>query len=306
MNHRAATLRDRSVGPMDRTLRGTVGLGLRAALADELLAADGSAASFIEVAPENHLGVGGRRGRLLAMARERWPVVSHGLCGDFSGAAPVDDDLLAALKVFLRENGARWYSDHLCLTHVAGAETHDLLPLPFTAEAISRASRRIREVQDRLELPIAVENVSAYLRHPQDELDEASFVSSVVDEAGCSLLLDVNNVYVNAVNFGFDPQAYIRALPLERVVQMHVAGHLVEERDDDGVPTLLIDTHGAAIIDPVFALLAFTVGEMRRRGLLPAPVLLERDHNIPPLAELELELQRLQAVVDAGAGEPRR
>ncbi|MDP2340377.1 MAG: DUF692 domain-containing protein [Deltaproteobacteria bacterium] len=282
-------------------LRGTVGLGFRAALAEELLACDVSAARFIEIAPENYLGVGGKRGRLLAMARERWPVVSHGLCGDFAGAAPVDDELLAAVKGFLRENHARWYSDHLCLTHVAGAETHDLLPLPFTAEAIARAARRIREVQDRLDLPIAIENVSAYLRHPEDELPEAAFVAAVVVEAGCSLLLDVNNVYVNAVNFGIDAHEYIRALPLDRVVQMHIAGHHVEQRDvDDGSPSLVIDTHGAPIIDPVFALLGFTVAEMRRRGLTPAPVLLERDHNIPPVAELELELVRLQAIVDGG------
>ena len=289
--------------PSNDPLHGTVGLGFRAALADELLASGSSAARFIEVAPENYLGVGGRRGRLLAMARERWPVVSHGLCGDFSGSAPVDDDLVTALKGFLRDNRARWFSDHLCLTHVAGAETHDLLPLPFTAEAITRASRRIRELQDRLDLPVAVENVSAYLRHPHDELEEAAFISSVVVEAGCGLLLDVNNVYVNAVNFGFDARAFIRALPLSRVVQMHVAGHHVEERSDDGAPSLLIDTHGAPIIDPVFDLLAFTVAELRRQGLPVPPVLLERDHDIPPLPELERELSRLQGIVD-DAGVP--
>jgi uncharacterized protein (UPF0276 family) len=284
---------------MTSDLRGTVGLGFRAALAEELLARESTGAAFLEIAPENYLGVGGKRGRLLAMARERWPVVSHGLCGDFAGAAVVDDEFLLAVKGFLRVNGARWYSDHLCLTHVAGAETHDLLPLPFTPEAIARASARIREVQDKLDLPVAIENVSAYLRHPEDQMEEAAFVAAVVVEAGCSLLLDVNNVYVNAVNFGIDARAYIRALPLDRVVQMHVAGHHVEQRDVDGEPTLVIDTHGAAIIDPVYDLLAFTIGEMRARGLTPAPVLLERDHNIPPLDELERELRRLQAIVSA-------
>ena len=275
---------------LNGTLRGCVGLGFRQGLAEELVAAEVTALHFIEVAQ--------------AMARERWPLVCHGLCGDFSGAAPVDEELITALRSFLRLHGARWYSDHLCLTHVAGAETHDLLPLPFTTEAVGRASRRIRELQDRLDLPVAIENVSAYLRHPEDDIDEAAFISSVVAAADCSLLLDVNNVYVNAVNFGFDAHAFICALPLQRVVQMHVAGHHVQERDETGVPTLVLDTHGDAVIDPVFDLLAFTVAEMRGRGLTPAPVLLERDHNIPSLLELEGELTRIQGIVDASAVRP--
>jgi uncharacterized protein len=270
-----------------------VGLGLRLKLARELLAAPLSEARFLEVSPENYLGAGGERARILAAAAERWPLVCHGLCGDFAGAAPVDRELLATLKVFLKGHGCLWYSDHLCLTHAGGAELHDLLPLPFSEAAVRRASGRIREVREHLDLPIAVENVSAYARMPGGEMDEAAFVRAVVEEADCLLLLDVNNVYVNATNFGLDPRGYIEALPLERVVQLHVAGHK-READD-----LLIDTHGAPIADPVYELLAFTLEKLPR----PAPVLLERDHNIPPLRELEGELARLARIVhEAGHG----
>src|ERR1041384_3761901 len=177
------------------------GLGFRAVLAEELLASASSSARFIEVAPENYVAVGGQRGRWLAMAAERWPVVSHGLCGDFSGSAPLEKELLVEVKRFLNGVNARWYSDHLCFTHVAGAETHDLLPLPLTDEAITRAAKRIREVRAILEMPVAVENVSAYMRMPGAAMDEPTFIRRVVEEADCHLLLDVNNVYVNAVNF---------------------------------------------------------------------------------------------------------
>lgn len=265
-----------------------VGLGFRLKIANDLLAAERTHARFLEVAPENYLGIGGPRARLLAAAAERWPIVCHGLCGDFSGAAPLDRELLGELKVFLQRYGARWYSDHLCLTHAAGAEIHDLLPLPFTSEAVTRVARRVREVRDLLDLPIAVENISAYARMPGGELEEPAFVRAVLEEADCLLLLDVNNVYVNAVNFGFDPKAYIEALPLERVVQIHVAGHK-EER-----PGLLVDTHGAPIIDPVYELLAWTLTRLPKSP----PVLLERDNNIPPLAELEGELARLTRIVE--------
>ncbi len=265
-----------------------VGLGFRLKLARELLAAEHTSARFLEVAPENYLGIGGPRARLLAAAAERWPLVCHGLCGDFSGAAPLDHELLVELKAFLRRYGARWYSDHLCLTHAAGAEIHDLLPLPFHGDAVRRTARRVREVRDLLDLPIAVENISAYARMPGGDLEEPAFVRAVLEEADCLLLLDVNNVYVNSVNFGFDPRAYIEALPLERVVQIHVAGHR-EER-----PGLLIDTHGAAIIDPVYELLTWTLTKLPKQ----APVLLERDNNIPPLPELEQELSRLAAIVE--------
>ena len=280
------------------------GLGFRAALAEEMLAAPSSCARFIEAAPENYLGVGGQRGRWLAMAAERWPVVSHGLCGDFSGSAPLEKDLLVDVKKFLNALNARWYSDHLCFTHVAGAETHDLLPLPLTDEAVARAAKRIREVRAILEMPVAVENVSAYIRVPGGTMDEATFVRRVVEEADCHLLLDVNNVFVNAVNFKLDARAYIDALPLDRVIQFHIAGHDVELRDDKGAVELVVDTHGSPVIDPVFELLEYTLAKMTASQQKPLPpVLLERDHDIPPLPVLEAELARIQHIVDdAGSG----
>ena len=281
-------------------LHHTVGLGFRAVIAEALLASEAPPLSFIEVAPENYLGVGGRRGRQLAMAAERWPVVCHGLCGDFAGSAPVDEALLVELKGFLRGLGARWYSDHLCLTHIAGGESHDLLPLPFTPEAAERAAARVRLVSERLELPIAVENVSSYLRVPTpgSSMTEAEFTRAVVEAADCHLLLDVNNVYVNAINFGVDPVEALLAMPLERAVQIHIAGHHVEARGADGRATLLIDTHGAPVADPVYDLLEVAAGAFADRGLPMPPVLLERDHHLPPLPELFAELSRLRAIVD--------
>jgi hypothetical protein len=290
------------IGP----LAGKVGLGFRAALAESLLGADTTSAQFIEIAPENFLGVGGLRGRRLAAAAERWAVVCHGLCGDLAAAAAVDDDAVVALGQFLRRHGARWYSDHLCFTHVDGVETHDLLPLPHTDEAVERVATRVRLLRDRLGVPVAVENVSAYVRAPTPAgvraYEEPDFVRCVVEAADCQLLLDVNNVYVNAVNFGFDAVEFVTRLPLERVVQIHVAGHHVEECDPLGRPTLLLDTHGESIIDPVYDLLGRTLATMSAAGLVMPPVLLERDHAIPPLVELERELARVgQIVADARA-----
>jgi uncharacterized protein (UPF0276 family) len=266
-----------------------VGLGFRLGLAEALLGAPTSRASFLEVCPENYVGLGGKRARLLQQARERWPLVCHGLCGDLAGTAPLQRELLADIGAFLKQLGARWYSDHLCMTNVDGAEIHELVALPFTEEAVRRAAQRIRAVQDILDLPMAVENVSAYGIMPGSHMTEPEFVNAVLQEADCKLLLDVNNVYVNAVNFRFDPYAYIDAMPLERVVQLHVAGH-AREADD-----LLLDTHAMPIADPVYALFAYTARRLPR----PVPVLLERDGNFPPLAELEDELHRLDQILRA-------
>lgn len=271
----------------------TVGLGLRLGLAEALLAsAPTSPATFLEICPENYVQIGGRRARLLAEARERWPILCHGLCGDFAGLAPLDRELLGSIKGLLREVGAPWYSDHLCWTHIGGAEIHELVAMPMTEASVRRAAVRLREVQELLELPIAVENVSAYGHAVEPELSEPEFVRAVVEEAGCYILLDVNNVYVNSVNFGFDPRAYIDALPLERVIQLHVAGHDVEEA------SLLLDTHAAAIVDPVYSLFDYALRRLPHR----VPALLERDANFPPLAELEAELRRLALIME-GAGE---
>lgn len=265
----------------------TVGLGFRLGLAKQILAAEESHASFLEISPENYLGVGGRRRRLLKEAAQKWPIVCHGLCGDLAGRAPVNHEMLAELRDFLQEFGARWYSDHLCLTHVGGAEIHELVPLPFNHETVEQVARRINEVQEILGLPMAVENVSAYGRMPGSTMSEPEFVCAVVEEADCKLLLDVNNVYVNAMNFGFDAEAYIDAMPLDRVVEIHMAGHI----EEDG---LLIDTHSRAIKSSVFELFRYALKRLPQRP----PVLLERDGNFPPLRELEREMKVLLDIIE--------
>ncbi len=163
---------------------------------------------------------------------------------------------------------------------------HDLVPLPFCQESVERTAARIEQVQDILQMPLAIENVSAYMHMPPHDMSEQNFVAAVATQADCCILLDINNVYVNACNFGFDPKRYIDELPLHRVIQVHIAGH--EQRQ----PDLLIDTHGEQIVEPVYELLRYALAKMPQQP----PVLLERDNNIPPLAQLEQELQRLHAI----------
>lgn len=265
-----------------------VGLGLRAAFASELLAGAASRATFLEVAPENYVHVGGPRRRLLEAARKRFPISLHGLCGDLAGSAALDEDFLSGLRALIAHVDAPHFSDHLCFTTLAGAEVHDLVPLPHNERAVSRAAARIRAVQDRIEVPVLVENVSATFRTPGGTMSEEAFVRAVLEEADCGLLLDVNNVWVNAQNFDFDPLAFIEALPLERVGEIHVAGGIYD--DEAGC---WVDTHGEDTPAPVLALL----GEVIARLPHDAPVLLERDHNIPGLAALEQELARVADVV---------
>jgi uncharacterized protein (UPF0276 family) len=273
-------------------LDGTVGLGFRLGMAKAMLERNETAFQFVEIAPENYLGVGGKRARLLAMAKERWPIVAHGLCGDLAGSAPMNDALLEDLRVLLKDTGAAWYSDHLCLTHAAGSELHELVPTPMNDEWVERFAHRISELQKRLEVPVAIENVSAYTRMPDSTMPEHAFVAAVAEAADCKILLDVNNVYVNAHNFGDDAEAFIRAMPMERVAEIHMAGHHVEDEET------LLDTHGAAIVDPVYELLAFALGVMKEKRPTLPPILLERDHNFPALTELEDEVMRLRGIVE--------
>ncbi|MFG0806076.1 HvfB family MNIO-type RiPP peptide maturase [Pseudomonas fluvialis] len=261
------------------------GLGLRRPLLGALQQCTAVEVDFLELAPENWIGVGGRQGRQLRALTERLPFLCHGLSLNLGGFAPLDHALLRAIKVFLDSHGVLGYSEHLsaCADH---GQLYDLMPLPFCEEQVQRVAERIRIVQDVLERPLIVENVSAYVRLPGG-MDEAGFVRAVLEEANCQLLLDVNNVYVNSVNFAFDAQAYIASLPSERIAYLHVAGHY------DAQAQLKIDSHGAPVIDPVWRLLEFTYA---RHGL--RATLLERDFNFPPLGELFDELayiRRLQA-----------
>jgi uncharacterized protein (UPF0276 family) len=263
-----------------------VGLGLRVPIADDVLDSPPAELAWLEVAPENFMRRGGRYPAVLARALDRFPVVPHGLALSLGGPAPLDRDYLATLRGFLRDVGAPWHSDHLSFGLVESTMLHELLPLPFTREAAAHVAERVRLAQDALGVPLAVENVTAYARPAGAEMDEADFVSEVVRDAGCLLLLDVNNVYVNSKNFGFDPRDLVRRLPLDRVVQIHVAGH------DASDPALLVDTHAEDVCDDVLSLLEWTLE--RTKGV---PVLLERDDHFPPWDELCAEIRTLHAIV---------
>jgi hypothetical protein len=273
-------------------LRG-VGLGLRWALAEDIIERPPPELAFLEVAPENYMRRGGLFPASLQACAERWPIVTHGLTMSLGGIDPIPSDYLATLASFARRVSTPWHSDHLCFTVAGGTVTHELLPLPFTREAAEHVAVRVMRAQDALGIPMAVENISYYAHPGVPEMDEADFAAAVVARAGCSLLLDVNNVYVNAKNHGFDARAMIAKMPLDRVVQIHVAGH------DTSDPALILDTHAEAVRVEVYDLLAFT---LERTGSVP--IVLERDDNFPPWEELCAEVAKLDAILRVST-EPR-
>ncbi len=259
------------------------GLGLRRALLGELEASTDDTCDFLELAPENWIGVGGRLGEQLQALGQRFPLSCHGLSLSIGGTRPLDEAFLARLRRFLDQHAIALYSDHLSYCSDDG-QLYDLLPIPFSDAAVRHVGARIRQVQDILGRRIAVENISYYAA-PFRQIGELEFIQRVLDEADCDLLLDVNNVYVNSINHGYDADAFLRALPGHRVVGYHVAGHY-DEADD-----LKIDTHGAAVKERVWDLL-----ELAYRCHGVHPTLLERDFNIPPLAELRVELERIRSL----------
>ena len=244
---------------------------------------DPGAVDFMEVAPENWIGVGGRYGRQFRAFTERYTFVCHGLSLNLGGPAPLDEAFLQRTKQFLDTHQVRCYSEHLSYCADDG-HLYDLMPIPFTAEAVSHVAGRIRRTQDILERRIAVENVSYYAA-PGKEMEEAEFVNAVLAEADCDLLLDVNNIFVNSINHGYDAEDYLKALPGERIAYAHVAGHYVEAED------LRVDTHGAEVIDPVWRLLTTAYEYF---GVFPT--LLERDFNIPPLEDLLGEVKTIASI----------
>ena len=262
-----------------------VGLGLRRGLMTSLLARDDLAerVDFFEVAPENWIGLGGRWGRQFRQMTERFPLICHGLSLSLGGPSPLDETLVRRVGQLMASHDALLYSEHLSAC-TDDAHLYDLMPIPFTEDAVVHVSDRISRVQDLLGQRIAVENSSYYAPLASD-MAEIDFVKAILERADCQLLLDVNNVYVNSVNHRYDARSYIDAVPAERVAYLHVAGH--ENEADD----LIVDTHGAPIIDPVFDLLAYTYERIGAR-----PTLLERDFNLPPLAELLTEVDRLREV----------
>jgi uncharacterized protein len=262
------------------------GLGFRRELIPALDTGVPDNIAFFELAPENWAGVGGRSAKQLRRFTERYPFVCHGLSLSLGGPAPLDEALLRTIKAFMAEHGMGLYTEHLSWCSDDGF-LYDLLPIPFTEDAVHWTAERIRRTQDILGMRIGLENASYYVAPPGGEMSEVAFINAVIAEADCLLHLDVNNIYVNSRNFGFDALAFMNALPLERTCYIHVAGHYTEP---DG---LLIDTHGAEVIDPVWSLL-----EAAYAHTGPTPTCLERDFNIPNLTALTSELDvigRLQA-----------
>ncbi len=273
------------IADLDKGL--SVGLGFRRALAESLFSAPSGSIDFVELAPENYLGFGGPRRRLLQKAMAKWPVIAHGLALSLGGDDKLDPVYLEELAQFLSDLGTPHYSDHLCIGSAHGRHSHELLPLPRTMSCARHCAERVDGVSRALGLPMAVEHVSAYGSWPEDELDEADFVTEVVERSGCGLLLDLNNLYVNARNFEFDPYEMLNRMPLEATLQIHMAGH---ERRPDG---LRVDTHSEAILDEVYALLAEA---LKRTG--PVPILIERDGHFPPIEELLVEVEQIRRIAN--------
>ena len=273
------------------------GLGLRRALLGPLQAVDErllkDAVSFMEVAPENWINVGGQRGKAFHQYTEQFPFVCHGLSLSLGGPSPLDQTFIRKLKAFLTRFDIKAYSEHLSYCTDDG-HLYDLMPIPFTAEAVAYVSARIRQVQDMLGQRIAIENVSYYAA-PGAELSEIQFINAVIEESDCDLLLDVNNIYVNSINHHYDPVAFLKALPGERIAYGHIAGHF-HEADD-----LIIDTHGADIIGDVWDLL-----DKAYETFGVFPTLLERDFNLPPASELLAEVQNIQQYQQKWANPPGR
>lgn len=244
---------------------------------------------FLEVAPENWIGVGGRFGRQLRSYTERFPLFCHGLSLSLGSPAAIDRSFVGDVKAFLDEFNVSFYSEHLSWCSDDKGHLYDLMPIPFTEEAVSYVAGRIRRIQDQLERTLIIENVSYYAA-PAQAMREVDFINAVLAEADCELLLDVNNIYVNSVNFGYDAEAFIAELDLSRVAYLHVAGHFEEAAD------LRVDTHGSDVIEPVWRLLESAYAKVG-----PRPTLLERDFNFPSLEELLSEVGRIRTMQAASA-----
>ncbi len=259
------------------------GLGLRPDHYEAILA-DRPRIDFFEALTENYLVPGGKPLHFLERIRSQYPIVLHGVSLSIGSTEPLDIDYLDALKRLIGRIEPRWVSDHLCWTGVDGINLHDLMPLPYTEAALKHLVPRVREVQDRIGQRLLLENVSSYVGYRSSEMSEWEFLARLAESADCLLLLDVNNVYVNSVNFDFDPEAFIRGVPAGRVAQIHLAGH-------DSHGSYIVDTHDAPVADPVWSLF-----ERACVRFGPIATMIERDANIPPLDELLTELDRARDV----------
>lgn len=264
------------------------GLGLRRDLLDKLETTAPDEVDFFEIAPENWMQAGGRYQKRLRSFTERFPFTCHGLSLSIGSTDPLDEPFVRKIKGFMDEHNIALYTEHLSWCSYKG-HLYDLLPIPFTLEAAQWVAERVMRVQDILQRRIALENASYYLRPPNSEMDEADFICEVVERSDCNLHLDINNVYVNSRNFGFDPISHLHALPLNKVAYVHVAGHHVQS---DG---FIIDTHGADVIDPVWNLLSEAYAMLDDRESMP-PTCLERDFNFPDMDVLLSEVARIRSL----------
>jgi uncharacterized protein (UPF0276 family) len=279
-------MNDRASKPTSQYPVQGAGLGLRRPMLDKLMADPPDDIDFMEVAPENWIHVGGKLARKLRFFTERYPFVIHGLSLSIGAPSPLNEQLVRDVKDFMADHDIRLYSEHLSACGDDG-QLYDLMPIPFTEEAVSWVAGRVRRVQDILEQRIALENVSFYA--PLDTtLSEREFLLAVLEEADCDLMLDINNIVVNSINHRYDASEFLRAMPAERIRYFHLAGHYVEEED------LRIDTHGSPVGAQAWSLL-----EEAYALFGPVPTLLERDFNIPPIEELLGEVGRIRALQSA-------
>ena len=262
------------------------GLGLRREKLDEMLTYDLSPVNFMEVAPENWIHVGGTFGKKFRQFTEKYDFLCHGLSLSIGSPAPLDENFVKDVGEFMKTHDIKHYSEHLTYCSDDG-HLYDLLPIPFTEEAVHYVADRIHRVQDILQQEISMENASYYTPAPGKEMEEIEFLNAVLEEADCGLLLDVNNIYVNSVNHLYDPVEFLKQLPAHRIRYAHIAGHY-NEADD-----LIVDTHGADIIDPVWDILDKAYEHF---GVFPT--LLERDFNIPAVPELLDEVKKIADTQD--------
>jgi uncharacterized protein (UPF0276 family) len=272
-----------------------VGLGLRREIAEQSIQAASTQPKkieWLEFVPENYLNIGGAAQERLEEALQHCPLVSHGVNLSIGSTDDLNLDYIKGLKELLDAVDSPWWSDHLCFTSIEKTYLHDLLPLPFSREAVEHVVKRIKAVQKLIDRPFLIENISFYMNMPGAELTEAQFMSEILEKADCGLLLDVNNVYVNSLNHEFDAKEFMDQLPLERTVQIHIAGHA----DSD---ECVIDTHGAPIVEPVYELLSYVLPRTGAKAIL-----LERDQELDDFPALIDELDRIRSI--AAAASPAR
>jgi len=262
------------------------GLGLRRSFLSQIVESPPEAVGFYEVAPENWITIGGKYAKQFRAMTERFDFICHGLSLSIGSTDPLDEKFVREVKQFMAEHQIKFYSEHLSYCSKDG-HLYDLMPIPFTSEAVVHVAGRIKRVQDIMEQKIAIENVSYYAA-PGQEMAEIDFFNAVIEEADCDVLIDINNIYVNSVNHGYDAEAFLKGMPAHRIAYAHIAGHYVEAED------FLVDTHGADVIDPVWKLLGKAY---ELYGVFPT--LLERDFNIPAMEELIKEVNTISTIQKA-------